>query len=133
MYRVSEVATLLSVEKTDIYEKMISHKSLIDPNVKKSDGITYITERGLEILGALFSKEIDKAIKKDVVKNRQPSKFEKDRTILYNKIAILKTEIKKLDKEMIEKTEEKRFLFQKLEQEYTKLIEIQKDMLHGIV
>lgn len=122
MYKVSEVADLLSVEKTDIFEKMISHKALLEPNIKKIDGVTYFDQRGLEILKTLLLKNDlnadsfeDKGKTTDVTfesaeghelsKKLAPSKFEKNRRSFLEQIEILKSEILKLDEEIALKDE----------------------------
>lgn len=103
MYKVSEVAELLGVEKTEIFEKMITHKSLLDPNISKIDGVTYFDDRGYEILMTLFSKSKEDLIlneKTDIRPVKLASKFERDREILYDKIEILKNELANLDSEL---------------------------------
>ncbi|MBE0451156.1 MAG: hypothetical protein IBX70_09935 [Clostridia bacterium] len=111
MYKVSEVAELMGVEKTEIFEKMITHKTLIDPNIHKKDGVTYFDERGLEILRTLFSKDISNSLGEfnslkseqnndPTKKNRPLSKFERDKKILIDKMDILKNELMNLDMEL---------------------------------
>jgi len=103
LYKVSEVAELLGVEKTEIFEKMITHKSLLDPNISKIDGVTYFDDRGYEILMTLFSKskeDITYNDKADIRPVKLSSKFERDREILYDKIEILKNELANLDSEL---------------------------------
>lgn len=117
MYKVSEVADLLSVEKTDIFEKMISHKALLEPNIKKIDGVTYFDQRGLEILKTLLlkndislevvedkSKMVEKTFDlgetSENMKSSTPSKFEKNRKSFLEQIEILKSELLKLDEEI---------------------------------
>lgn len=117
MYKVSEVAELLSVEKTDIFEKMISHKALLEPNIKKIDGVTYFDQRGLEILKTLLLKNdvntdsyedkgktgevsLEGGEGHDGAKNVPSSKFEKNRKSFLEQIDILKSELLKLDEEM---------------------------------
>lgn len=111
MYKVSEVAEVIGVEKTEIFEKMITHKTLMDPNIHKKDGVTYFDERGLEILKTLFSKDISNSavefdglnieqLNDSVKKNRPLSKFERDRKILIDKMDILKNELINLDTEL---------------------------------
>lgn len=115
MYKVSDVAELIGVEKTEIFEKMITHKALLDLNISKIDGVTYFDERGFEILRTLFSKneEIPQAEKIEVKPIKSISKFEKERDILYDKVEILKNELYNLDSElelkdeMIQKFQEK--------------------------
>lgn len=103
MYRVSDVAELIGVEKTEVFEKMITHKSLLDPNISKIDGVTYFDERGYEILRTLFSKKKEEPVTSDKIEGRPAktiSKFEKERDILYDKIDILKNELFNLDSEL---------------------------------
>lgn len=111
LYKVSEVAEVIGVEKTEIFEKMITHKTLMDPNIHKKDGVTYFDERGLEILKTLFSKDISSSPSDfdnfkfeqqndSIKKNRPLSKFERDRKILIDKMDILKNELMNLDMEL---------------------------------
>lgn len=111
LYKVSEVAEVIGVEKTEIFEKMITHKTLMDPNIHKKDGVTYFDERGLEILKTLFSKDISSSPGEfdnfktehqndSIKKNRPLSKFERDRKILIDKMDILKNELLNLDMEL---------------------------------
>jgi hypothetical protein len=99
------------VEKTEIFEKMITHKTLMDPNIHKKDGVTYFDERGLEILKTLFSKDISSSPGEfdnfkleqqndSIKKNRPLSKFERDRKILMDKMDILRNELMNLDMEL---------------------------------
>ena len=115
MCKVSDVAELIGVEKTEIFEKMITHKALLDLNISKIDGVTYFDERGFEILKTLFSKNEDiiQVEKIEVKPIKSISKFEKERDILYDKVEILKNELYNLDSElelkdeMIQKFQEK--------------------------
>ena len=103
MYRVSDVAELIGVEKTEVFEKMITHKSLLDPNISKIDGVTYFDERGYEILRTLFSKKKEEPLINEKTEGRPAktiTKFEKERDILYDKIDILKNELFNLDSEL---------------------------------
>ncbi|GAB6107500.1 hypothetical protein [Fusibacter bizertensis] len=102
VYKVSDVAELIGVEKTEIFEKMITHKALLDPNISKIDGVTYFDDRGFEILKTLFSRiNDDTFIEKNEIKPiKSVSKFEKERDILYDKIDILKNELFNLDSEL---------------------------------
>lgn len=103
MYKVSDVAELMGVEKTEIFEKMISHKNLLDSNISKVDGVTYFDDRGFEILKTLLSKSSDEHApfeKTDSKHIKPPSKFDKERDILYDKIDILKNELLNLDAEL---------------------------------
>lgn len=110
VYKISEAAELIGVEKVEIFEKMITHKAILDPNIKKIEGVTYFEEHGIAILKTLFfgtqngeDKLTEEGVEthvqeKRVVKVR--SKFERERDILYDKILILKHELVNLDDEL---------------------------------
>lgn len=106
MYKVSEVADIIGVEKVEIFEKMISHKSILDPSIFKRDGITYFDERGLEILKTLFhtNTAVDLKIEQEILKesksNNPKNKKDKEYDILKNKIQILTNELSNLDEEL---------------------------------
>jgi len=55
MYKIGEVANMLNVEKVVIFEKLISRSKDIEPYVIKEKGITYFTDFGIEVMGALIS------------------------------------------------------------------------------
>jgi len=108
VYKVGEAADMIGVEKVDIFEKMITHKSILDPNIKKVDGVTYFEEQAITILKTLFYGSTQNETRSDanayseknpvekrIVKVR--SKFERERDILYDKINILKYEIGNID------------------------------------
>lgn len=54
MYKVGEVADRLRVPSVLIHEKLINNRELLEPYIKKANSITYINERGLEILETLI-------------------------------------------------------------------------------
>lgn len=106
MYKVSDVSELIGVEKTEVFEKMITHRALLESHIHKEDGVTYFNERGLEVLKTLFGIEIDqndksvvKALaKKDFASNEV--RQDRDRKILLDKISILINEMDNLDREL---------------------------------
>lgn len=112
LYKIGDVAELLKVEKTDIFAKLISHKSLLEPNIKKVEGVTYFEERGLEVLKTLFYKKDKESIKESVDARKSLddsfstehkktlSKYEREKNILYDQIEILNNELTKLDMEI---------------------------------
>ncbi len=115
MYKVSEAAELIGVEKIEIFEKLINHKSLLDPVIKKQDGVTYFDDHAIDVLKTLFfgsshspDSENEQAATKmgnhetpvEIKTVKMKSRFEKDREILYNKIEILKNELTNLDNEL---------------------------------
>lgn len=135
MYKVSELADLIGVEKTEIFEKMITHKYLLDPNISKVDGVTYFDERGYEILRTLFSKKNDEShpIERAESKpQKSVSKFDKEKEILYDKIEILKNELFNLDSEL-ELKDDMILKFQiKLNEDFEALNRLQSTMIKKI-
>ncbi|MBM7560992.1 hypothetical protein [Fusibacter tunisiensis] len=106
MYKVSDVSELIGVEKTEVFEKMITHRALLESHIHKEDGVTHFNERGLEVLKTLFGIEIDQ-YDKSVVKALAKKDFasnevrqDRDRKILLDKISILINEMDNLDREL---------------------------------
>lgn len=54
MYKISEVANMLNVEKVVIFEKLISKSKELEPYITKEKGITYFTDFGVEVINALI-------------------------------------------------------------------------------
>ncbi len=54
MYKISEVANMLNVEKVVIFEKLISKSKEIEPYITKEKGVTYFTDFGVEVMNALI-------------------------------------------------------------------------------
>lgn len=114
MFKVSEVAEMLSVEKVKIFEALIVHDEQLVPFIKKERHLTYISENGVRALELLlFNKEtivdviddveemvgnehvlhddhMDKFIKKNSEKKNQ----------LRNEIIDLKRKLNVIDKEL---------------------------------
>ena len=116
LFKISEISEMLGVEKTEIFEKMITHKELLDNNIKKVDGVTYFDERGVEILRMLLLKqetpndvaEVQEELLTEEAKpkrSRMTSKFDRERNILYDKMEILKNELFNLDTQLEMKDE----------------------------
>lgn len=113
MYKISEVADLFGIEKTEVFEKMITHRSLLDANIHKQDGVTYFTEHGLEILKTLLGiensstkAEPDSIDQGDSARKLRPlGKVDREKKILLDKMDILINEINALDQELILKDE----------------------------
>ncbi|MGX8796516.1 hypothetical protein ACR6HW_10630 [Fusibacter sp. JL298sf-3] len=113
MYKISEVAELLLVEKTEIFAKLISHKSLLEPNIKKIDGVTYFDQRGVEILKTLLNKPASmeeqppvpeeaeaEVLSEEPVRKQPLTRYEKERKVYMDQIEILKAELLRLDEEL---------------------------------
>ncbi len=113
MHKISEVAELLLVEKTEIFAKLISHKSLLEPNIKKIDGVTYFDQRGVEILKTLLNKPASmeeqppvpeeaeaEVLSEEPVRKQPLTRYEKERKVYMDQIEILKAELLRLDEEL---------------------------------
>ncbi|HKL42322.1 MAG TPA: hypothetical protein VJ962_07075 [Clostridia bacterium] len=118
MYKLSEIAENFNVERTEIIEALIDHRTLLDDHVEKKMGITYVDDRGIEILYKLLIEPLkvkenkDKPLKKNRISKYNTEEFkdyinieEKLRlniTELKNDILALDTEIQKKDKFLID-------------------------------
>jgi len=136
MYKVSEVADIIGVEKVAIVEKMITHKTILDESIKKVDGVTYFDERGIDVLRTLFNGNTlhnypaENHEKSDEIeKSKIKSKFDREREILYNQINILQNEIVNLDQELEYKDEIIKTYIEKIEVDFCRLSEIQHILL----
>jgi len=118
MYKLSEIAENFNVERTEIIEALIDHRTLLDDHVVKKMGITYVDDRGIEILYKLLiapsnANEIqDKPLKKNKISKYNTEEFKDYINIdeklrlniseLKNDILALDTEIQKKDKFLID-------------------------------
>lgn len=116
MYKISEVAEILGIDKIQIVEKMISQKSLLDPYINKRSGVTYFDKRGLEVLESLVKGKKTVSEKKEVKSesidlvqkvsvNRPVDKYDIERDHIKKEIAILKNQLLSLDSELRHKDE----------------------------
>ncbi len=55
MYKIREAAKLLNVETVEIHKKLISLKKELSAHVHKSNGITMIDEKGIDIISLSFA------------------------------------------------------------------------------
>lgn len=116
MYKLSEIAENFNIERTEIIEALIDHRTLLDDHVDKKMGITYIDDRGIEILYKLLIASSDEG-KNDKPLNNSNKKYtteefkeyvnieEKLRlniSELKNDILVLDTQIQKKDKFLID-------------------------------
>jgi hypothetical protein len=116
MYKLSEIAENFNVERTEIIEALIDHRTLLDDHVEKKMGITYVDDRGIEILFKLLiepsrmNKKSDKPLKKKKKYNTEEfkdfinieEKLRLNISELKNDILALDTEIQKKDKFLID-------------------------------
>lgn len=118
MYKVSEVAEMLSVEKVKIFEALIVHGELLAPYVKKERHLSYINDIGVRKIEAIiFNKNIvfeeeeviEAIIEDEIIENDQLDKIiekhEKRKSDLKNEIIDLKRSVNILDKELRRKDE----------------------------
>lgn|SRR6056297_2157751 len=118
MYKLSEIAENFNVERTEIIEALIDHRTLLDDHVEKKMGITYVDDRGIEILYKLLiaptnNNDIkDKPLRKNKINKYNTEEFKDYINIeeklrlniseLKNDILALDTEIQKKDKFLID-------------------------------
>lgn len=110
MYKVSEVAEMLSIEKVKIFEAMIVHAETLTPYTVKERHLSYISDDGVRVLEQLIfgtfqeeveevTSEIDYVMEEDqldqFIKRNEDKKSE-----LQNDIIELKRVINLLDKEL---------------------------------
>lgn len=113
MYKLSEVAEKFNLERIIIIESLIDNKLLLDVHTFKRNGITYIDDRGIEILYKLLldsstsnEKKMD-SNKKNVLDEYKylddiEKKIKFNISKLKEDILALDTEIQKKDKFLID-------------------------------
>lgn len=110
MYKVSEVAEMLSIEKVKIFEAMIVHADTLAPYTIKERHLSYITEEGVQIVEQLIfgtyveeevieEEEIDYIMEEDQLDLFIQRNDEK-KSVLKNEIIELKRVINLIDKEL---------------------------------
>lgn len=118
MYKVSEIAEMLSVEKVKIFEALIVHDEVLNPYVIKERHLSYLTDDGVKELEKLIfgiEPEIEEVLDlepDDEVYEVEVdhldefiSKNENKKNDLKNEIIDLKRQINQLDKELRMKDE----------------------------
>lgn len=68
MFKVSEVAEKLGVSKVSVYNRVNQNKEMFKPHLKKVKSVTYIDNKGFEMLKKLFSKDNSFTTLQDEVK-----------------------------------------------------------------
>lgn len=118
MYKISEVAEMLSVEKVKIFETLIVHDEILSPYVVKERHLSYVTEDGVkELERIIFGREPIIEDVEVIDENIDDVEFEMDRLdefiqkshekkdLLKNEIIDLKRQVNMLDKELRMKDE----------------------------
>jgi len=113
MYKISEVAEMLAVEKVKIVEALIVHDEILSSYVTKERHLSYITDDGIKILEkVLFGIEPELEENIDVEDDEVEVVFEEDhldqfvkrnedkKDALKNEVIDLKRQINLLDKEI---------------------------------
>jgi len=113
MYKISEVAEMLAIEKVKIFEALIVHDEVLSPFVIKERHLSYITEDGIKKLEKLLFG-IEPELEENIVIEEDEIEviFEEDhldqfvkrnedkKNQLRNEIIDLKRQINILDKEL---------------------------------
>lgn len=117
MYKVSEVAEMLSIEKVKIFEVMIVHAETLAPYTQKERHLSYITEEGVRLIENIIygnEEEIVETVEEEdvleyIMEEDQLDLFikrnEEKKSQLKNEIIDLKRQINLLDKDMRSKSE----------------------------
>jgi len=123
MYKVSEVAEMLSVEKVKIFEALIVHDEILSPYVTKERHLSYISEVGVRKLeqllftGYIVEEEIIEEVEiedplEEVIEEEVPDqldvfieKAEAKKNDLRNEIVDIKRHLNSLDKDIKYKCE----------------------------
>ncbi len=113
MYKISEVAEMLSIEKVKIFEALIVHDNILSPYVIKERHLSYITEDGVKELERIVfgtdpvieETEIEENLEEiiDDETDHLDEFVEKSinkKELLKNEIIDLKRQINMLDKEL---------------------------------
>ena len=137
MYKVSDVSSMLGVEKTEIIAKMISHKHLLESNIEKLEGVTYFNDKALDILRTLFNIKVSEQdqVEKDYlepVRSKQLSRHDKEYNVIKDKISILANELNHLDEELLLKDQLIQKYHEKLLEEIDLMNKIQGQLLKTI-
>lgn len=115
MHKLSTIAKQFDIKRTELIEALIDHRILLDGHVNKRMGITYVDDRGVEILYKLLIDESSTKQKndsKDIPPNAVMKEYEDYQNIeeklrlsiteLKNDILALDTEIQKKDNFLID-------------------------------
>ncbi|MCH4891243.1 hypothetical protein EZV73_26975 [Acidaminobacter sp. JC074] len=118
MYKISEVAEMLSIEKVKIFEALIVHDEVLSPFVIKERHLSYITEDGVKELERLVfgivAETEEEYIEESVAEEASEEtdhldefieKTIRKKEVLRNEIIDLKRQINMLDKELRMKDE----------------------------
>ncbi|MBN2797322.1 MAG: hypothetical protein JXR88_18060 [Clostridia bacterium] len=147
MFKVSEVAEMLSVEKVKIFEALLLHADTLEPYISKERHLTYLSEVGVRKLeNILFSKTISEPIviepetealleeiePKDDHLDNYLKKHEQKRDDLRTEIVDLKRKLNHLDKELRQK-DDAILNFQKIIQDDFGWMQKLDLKIHGLV
>lgn len=113
MYKVSEIAEMLAVEKVKIFEALIVHDEILNPYVVKERHLSYLTDEGVKALEKIIfgiEPEIEESYQEVLVEELIETetdhlddfilKNENKKKALKNQIIELKREINILDKDL---------------------------------
>lgn len=96
MYKVSEVAEMLAVDNTKIYEQLIVHRELLDPVTRKEQGVLHFETEGVKLLAKLLKVKPPAGLQK----KRVLTDYEKQIAALRRQAEILFAEVRSLDEEI---------------------------------
>lgn len=131
MYKLSEIASKFKVDKVKIIEMLINKKELFDQHTKKKNGVTYMDDRGIEILYKLFFSNNQSKMKKDVSNqsNQQNDLLRVSRKKLLNIQLQLKNDIVELKDQLVKKDMELSKKDDMLKNYQEKLLKINREIV----
>ena len=71
MYKLSEVAKKLKVEKVLLFEMLLTKGEYLDKHIKKEHGVTYLSDKGIEIMGKIISGQEIEIVKEDEIEKSE--------------------------------------------------------------
>lgn len=117
MYKLSEIAKRFKVEKKVLIKELIENKKILKNHIKKKNGLTYVNDKGIELLYDIFFEN------KEMKEEKNQSKDVEDIDKLKEKIKNYKLKILDLDSEIYQKNEI-------LSEYQNKLIDINRKILN---
>ncbi|MGM0380183.1 MAG: hypothetical protein ACQEQE_10590 [Bacillota bacterium] len=97
MYKLSEIANRFKIGKKVLIKELIENEKILKNHTKKENGLTYVDDKGIELLYNIFFKN------EDLKKNKKEDNEDIDK--LNQKIKEYKLKILDLDSEIYQKNE----------------------------
>ncbi len=99
MYKIKEIADMLSVNQIKVVEAMVLYKDILEPYIIKEKRITFITEQGLKEFKKIIYKDSIDYLEADYEIDDEDDLIFKN---IWKKKELLKDEIEKVKKHISE-------------------------------